>query len=212
MRSTHTGPSSSMKKVRKMIVIVPRTMLTTPFVIETAAPGQPEQPLRAAVVDLLAHLLDDVVLRLEKAEPAPALRHVVDVAGHGVDELVHVVDERRDEQRADCRRRRGARAGAPTDAASPGGRAAPLQHLDERVDREREEERDRDPDDHVSRDRDEVEQRPHRDREPEDREDRAHAEADDALGHRQEHPRRTGRFLYASGIPCPSGAARSSTN
>jgi hypothetical protein len=50
---------------------------------------------------LLAHFLDDVVLRFQKAEAPLPFREVVDVAGHRVDELVHVVDERRDEQRAD---------------------------------------------------------------------------------------------------------------
>ena len=92
-----------MKNVRNVIVIAPITMLTTPFVMETRSARQSEHSLRAAVVDLLPDLLDDVVFRLEEAEPAPALRDVVDVAGHGVDELVHVVDERRDEQRADGR-------------------------------------------------------------------------------------------------------------
>ena len=79
------------------------TMLTTPFVIETAAPESPSSRFAPPLSICSLHLLDDVVLRLEEAEPAPSLRDVVDVAGHGVDELVHVVDERRDEQRADGR-------------------------------------------------------------------------------------------------------------
>ena len=40
-RSTHAGPSSTMKKVRKTIVTIPTTMLTTPLVTETAAPDSP---------------------------------------------------------------------------------------------------------------------------------------------------------------------------
>ena len=117
-----------MKNVRKTIVTVPTTMLTTPFVTETAAPERPEQLLRAAVVDLLAHLLDDVVLRLEEAEPALALRDVVDVSRRRVDELVHVVDERRDEECAE--RREGEKheqeRGSRREPAAAD--AAPLQH------------------------------------------------------------------------------------
>ena len=92
-----------MKKVRKVIVIAPIDDVDDTFRDGERSAGQSEHSLRAAVVQLLPDLLDDVVLRLEEAEPAPALRDVVDIAGHGVDELVHVVDERRDEERADGR-------------------------------------------------------------------------------------------------------------
>ena len=175
---------------------VPMTMLTTPFVTETAVPDSAEQLLRAAVVDLLAHLLDDVVLRLEEAEPPLALRQVVDVAGTRVDELVHVVDERRDEERADAGDDERSRAGTPI----PGGEAAaldaaPLEQLDERVHREREEERDRDPARaRGARPRAMCSTTHDRDREREDRRMVRDAEADDALGHRAENRARTGRF------------------
>ena len=70
-----------MKKVRKAIVIVATTIEITLFVTEIAAPGQAEHLRRAALLDLLPDLLDDVVLRLEEAEPAAPLGQVVDVVG-----------------------------------------------------------------------------------------------------------------------------------
>ena len=104
MRSIQAGPSSSMKKVRKVIVMIARTSEMTLFVIEIAAPVRPSTfeapPLLTGVPDLL----DDVVLRLQEAEPAPALGQVVDVAGQRLDEVVDLVDERRDEGEADARR------------------------------------------------------------------------------------------------------------
>jgi hypothetical protein len=47
--------------------------------------------------------LHHVVLRLEEPEPPPALGQVVDIARSRIDEVVDVVDERRDERKADRR-------------------------------------------------------------------------------------------------------------
>jgi hypothetical protein len=75
-----------------------------------------------------------------------------------------------------------------------------LQPLDERVDREAEEERDEQPDEHVARNRDEMEECPDDDRQAEDRQNRAHAKADDALGHDGEDPRQAGRSFTFRGL------------
>ena len=80
MRSIHTGPSSSMKKVRNVIVTIATTSEITLFVIEIAVPVSPSTFDAPPFVDRVPDLLDDVVLRLEEAEPAAALRQVVDVA------------------------------------------------------------------------------------------------------------------------------------
>ena len=59
-----------MKNVRNAIVIVATTSEITLFVIESAAPVRPSTFV-AALVHRLSDLLDDVVLRLQEAEPAP---------------------------------------------------------------------------------------------------------------------------------------------
>ena len=87
-------------------MIVAAMIVSTLFVTAIAAPGEPEQTLRAALVHLLAHLLDDVVLALEEAEPAAAVRQVVHVAGQRLDEAVHLVDELRARTSSRPRRRR----------------------------------------------------------------------------------------------------------
>jgi hypothetical protein len=58
---------------------------------------------------------------------------------------------------------------------------APHEPCDEGVDREREEDRDQDVDDHRARDHDDVEERPHRHDQAEDGEDRLHREANETL-------------------------------
>ena len=68
-----------MKNVRKTIVTVAAMTVMTLFVTESAAPDKSESLLRAAGLDLLPDLLDDVVLALEEAEPAAPVRQVVNV-------------------------------------------------------------------------------------------------------------------------------------
>jgi len=56
-----------------------------------------------------------------------------------------------------------------------------LEPLDERIDRECQEQRDEEPDEDLPRDRGEVDQLPHEDHQTEHGEDRANAEPDDPL-------------------------------
>ena len=86
-----------MKNVRKMIVTVATTIVITLFVTRERRAGEAEHLRGAAVLDLLAHLLDDVVLRLEEAEPPAAVRQVVDVVRQRLHEPVHLVDQLRQE-------------------------------------------------------------------------------------------------------------------
>jgi len=65
--------------------------------------GQSEQLLRSALVHVSLEPLHDVVPSLEEAEASLALGQVVDISRSRVDEVVHVVDERRDEREADRR-------------------------------------------------------------------------------------------------------------
>ena len=85
MRSIHAGPSSSMKKVRNVIVMIATTSEMMLFVTEIAVPVSPRTfdapPLETAVADLV----DEVVLRLQEAEPAAPLGQVVDVPGERLD-------------------------------------------------------------------------------------------------------------------------------
>ena len=99
-----------MKNVRKTIVTVAAMIVITLFVTDERRAGKAEELLRAAVLHLLADLLDDVVLALEEPEPAAAVRQVVHVVRQRLDEAVHLVDQLRDERRADRRRRRSARS------------------------------------------------------------------------------------------------------
>src|SRR3954469_8053820 len=92
-RRRHSGPSSSMKKVRNAMMTEPKTVVATPL---TAVRADPACRSRGGA----AHTLDDLVLALEEAERAVALREVVDEVGQGVDQLRDLVDERRDEHSA----------------------------------------------------------------------------------------------------------------
>ena len=65
--------------------------------------GQSEQFLRSALMHVLLEPLHHVVLRLEETEPSLALGQVVDISRSRIDEVVDVVDERRDEREADRR-------------------------------------------------------------------------------------------------------------
>ena len=145
--------------------------------------GEAEHLRRSTGFDRVPDPLRDVVLRLEEAEAPAAMRDVVDVAGERVGEAVHLADERRDEERRQGRDR------CESEQQRDGGRRPALLHalslepVDGRVEGEREEHRDQDPDDDVPRDPDDLEQQPDGDRDPEDREDRRGPEADDALLH-----------------------------
>ena len=134
-----------------------------------------------------------MVLRFEEAETPPALRDVVDVARHRVDELVHVVDQSRKEQGADrnnrCENEQTCDAGCEPPTTHP----ATLKQLDKRIDRHREEDGDQDPDDHVPGDRNDAKQRPDADDQPKNSQDRADAEMDDALRQRGKDRVRVGR-------------------
>ena len=129
------------------------------------------------------HPVHDVVLGLQEAEPPAPAGQVVDVVRDLVDELVRLVDERRDEEcgdpddpgQDDQVRRTGREATAL--------QAVALEQLDERVHREREEDRDQDPRDHVPRYPDHLEHHADRDHDPEDGEDRSRREVDEPLPH-----------------------------
>ena len=152
-----------------------------------------EHAAGAALLDRLAHLLDDVVVALEEAEPAPALGQVVDVAGDRVCEVVHLAHEggnegRGDpddhEDRADENDRDG---GAPADPAAD-------EKVDRRVERHREEERDQHPDDHGARHPEDLEHDRGGEDDPDHGQDRARAEPDDAfVEHHAEDRRGPGR-------------------
>ena len=83
------------------IVTVATIAVMIPFVIATAVPVSPSSLLGTAVLELVANALGDVVLRLEEPEPPAPMRDVVDVAGQRLREAVHLVDERREEERAE---------------------------------------------------------------------------------------------------------------
>ena len=139
------------------------------------------------------------------------MRDVVDVAGERVGEAVHLADERRDEERrqgrdrCECEQQRdGSRWPALLQALS-------LEPVDGRVEGERKEHRDQDPDNDVPRDPNDLEQQPDGDRNPEDREDRRGPEADDALLHATRiTPESDGHGTVLGTVPhrdCPSKSA-----
>jgi hypothetical protein len=125
-----------------------------------------------------------VVVGLEEAESPASLGQVLDVARHGVDEVVHLRDEGRDErgaEPADPDRQQQVR---DADREAPPPDPAAHQEVDERVERDGEEERDHDPREHLPREPDHLQQRRNREHDPEHGEDRPCAEADDPLIHR----------------------------
>ena len=71
-------------------------LATAIAVPETPKTFEARPPLSASRIRL-----DEVVLRLQEAEPAAALRQVVEVVRHLLREVVHLVDERRDEEEGD---------------------------------------------------------------------------------------------------------------
>jgi hypothetical protein len=96
---------------------------------------QPEQAIGALSRRRAAHSLDDLVLALEEAEGAVALREVVDEAGQGVDQLRDLVDERRDEHSSQEGEDRQGHDIDRADGRRP-SQPAPLSELDGRVERE----------------------------------------------------------------------------
>ena len=170
-----------MKNVMNTIVRVATTAVSTLFVTVSAAPGADGELADTAVLHRLFHSLDDVVARLEEAEPATAMGEVVHVVRHLVREAVHLVDERRDDKRGEP-----ADGGERNEERDPGGEptaldAVPLHPLDRRVERECEEERDQEPAEDVPRDPEDVEDDADRQDDAEDREDRARPEVDDPV-------------------------------
>ena len=135
----------------------------------------------AAVLDRLLHLLDDVVARLEEAEPAPPVRQVGDVGGNLVREAVNLVDERRYEQRREAGDDGQCEHGDDARREPAPRHAVGLQPADRRVEGEREEERDQEPAHDVARHPQDVEHDADEDQDPQHGEDRPRLERDDAL-------------------------------
>ena len=74
------------------------------FVTEIAVPVSPST-FDAPPFETASRILSTMwYFVCEEAEPAAALRQVVDVPGKRLDEVVHLMDERRDEEEADARR------------------------------------------------------------------------------------------------------------
>ena len=136
-----------------------------------------------------------MVLRLEEAQPPAALGQVVDVVGHVVREVVDLVDERWDEKPADQRdcgqRRDRDHASCRTPTAE-----LPLQLVDGRIERQRQEERDKDPREDVPRDPEDLQRDEGGDEQADDEQDRARSKVDEALllgRHGLQHRCRIGR-------------------
>ena len=91
-----------MKNVRKTIVTVAAIRLMMLFVTLSAAPESPRSFFAPPFCTCSRDLLDDVVLRLEEAEPPAPVGQVVDVVRQGLDEAIHLVDQPRQEGRADA--------------------------------------------------------------------------------------------------------------
>ena len=117
-----------------------------------------QNPAGSLLLDRLPHLVDDLVVVLQEAERASAGRQVLDEVRHGRDELLDLVDERRDQERP-----KPGEGGSASRKTSNDARLAPqpalLEELDRRVEREREEERDQDPRDDVPREEEESDDR-----------------------------------------------------
>ena len=105
--------------MRKAIVTDATTSEITLFVTRPPRRSRPSTFVAPPVVHRGPDLLDEVVLRLEEPEATAAVRQVVHVARHGVAEVVHLVDHRRDERAAMRARSRPARSGRSVPAATP---------------------------------------------------------------------------------------------
>ena len=120
--------------------------------------GDAQDPAGATLLDRLPHLVDDLVVVLQEAERASAGRQVLDEVRHGRDELLDLVDERRDEERPERSEGREREQEHEHRRQAP-PQPALLEELDRRVEREREEERDQDPRDDVPREEEEGDDR-----------------------------------------------------
>ncbi len=167
------------------------TALRMLFVSAEGGVREPEDAAGAALLDRLARPLDDVVLTLEEAEPAAPAGEIVDVAGHGVGEVVDLPHERRHERRGDPDDDED-RADEDDADCRPSLHPAADEEVDGGVERHREEERDQQPDDHRARHPDHLEHDRDGEHDPDHRQDRARPEPNDAL---VEHPARIGQRL-----------------
>ena len=143
--------------------------------------GQAQELRRASFGQRIPHALGDLILALEEAELAAPRRQVLDVGRHGVDEVVHLRDDRRHD-----RRRQAGDHEDRTDERDPDREAAApdavrQQPLDRGVQRQREEHRDADPDQDALRRLDDPDHHDGGEDDPEHDEDRARAEVDEPL-------------------------------
>ncbi len=123
-----------------------------------------------------------MVLRLEEAEPPATLREIVDVPRQGLDEAVDLVDQLRDKRRPDARQHREhEQVGGGDRRPSPQPSAA-LDEADERIERQREEQRDHDPGEDAAGQPDQLDEDAHADCEREHAKNRARAEIYDTFG------------------------------
>ena len=175
--------------------------MITPLVTASAVPERPSTFGGALLVERLAHSFDDVVLALEEAERAPSLGQVLDVAGHGVGEVVDLVDERRDEQgAASAGDREDAAMNTIATAAAHGARArASAATSTAGLSASREEDRDEDPDQDPRAAQTIWSSSSDAEDDPEHDEDRARTELHEALlKHRSEDRPRRGRYSSPS--------------
>ena len=107
----------------------------------------------------------------------------MDVVGDLADELAHLVDDRRYKKGSDRRERRQHEDVRNARGETTPLDSVPLEELDRRIHRQREEERDQDPDNHVPGDPDHLEHDRHGDDRAEHGQNRAHGKADEPLGH-----------------------------
>ena len=151
------------------------------FVIDERGAGEPEHPRRPSLLNLLAHLLDDLVLALEEPKASASVRQVVNVVRERLNEAVHLVDELRNERRTDREDHDEHDQIGERDCRSALQVPAALDPADERVEGKREEQRDDDPRDHVARDPDHLEHECDGYDDQQDPKDRARAQIDHAL-------------------------------
>ena len=123
-----------------------------------------------------------MVLRLEEAEPAAAVRQVVDVVRERLHEPVHLVDQLRHERRADADDDHEQQQVGDPDRRAARQLAAPFDPADQRIEGEREEQGDDDPGEDVPGDPDDLERDRNSEDDQQDPQDRARAKIDDPLG------------------------------
>ncbi len=134
----------------------------------------------------LPGLVDQVVLGLEEPEPAAALRQVVQVIRNLPGEVVHLIDERRDEEQ--CDPDGGAKRHEVDDPRrDPATLDAPLEAVNRGIEGEREEEGDEDPREDVACDPDDLEHDRGGEQDSDDPEHGPRQEVDDAYGAVRHH-------------------------